>query len=264
MSSGNTTTERMRRGEKLCASWAQLTNNISAEILAEAGFDVIVPDMEHAPYTLSRLVSVLQAIKGTGCFSMVRAPWNDAVIIKQILDCGAQGIHVPYVSTREEAEYAVKCCKYPLEGIRGVASSQRATCYGMQKMEYFARANKDIIVMVAIETPEGVANVDEIASVEGLDGIFIGPSDLSTSMGHFYKPSDPEVQEAIRKIEKAAKEKNKFLATAAADFDSAKVLYDRGYTLVYYMSDVSAVANAAAEAVGKFREQYEKGSAERS
>ena len=257
-----TVAERMRRGEKLSASWAQLTSSMSAEILAEAGFDVIVPDMEHAPYSLPQLVSVLQAIKGTDCFSMVRAPWNDAVMIKQILDCGAQGIHVPYVCNREEAEYAVKCCKYPLQGIRGLTSSQRATCYGMRKQAYFDRANRDIIVMVAIETSEGVENIEEIASVEGVDGIFIGPSDLSTSMGYFYNPKAPEVQEAIFRVEKSAKEKGKFLGTIAADFESAKALYDRGYTLVYFMSDVSAVANAATAAVKKFGEWYGRGAAE--
>ena len=252
----STVAERLRKCEKISAAWAQLTSNMSAEILAEAGFEVIVPDMEHAPYTLESLVSVLQAIKANDCFAMVRAPWNDAVLIKQILDCGAHGVHVPYVSTAEEAEYAVKCCKYPLQGIRGLASSQRATCYGMKKQEYFAAANRDIIVMTAIETPEGVENIDKIASVDGLDGIFIGPSDLSTSMGHFFNPKAPEVQEDIHKVECVVKVKGKFLATIAPNIDAAAALYDRGYSLVYFLSDVGAVANAAQAAVKRFKELY--------
>lgn len=248
--------ERLRKCEKVSAAWAQLTSNMSAEILAEAGFDVIVPDMEHAPYTLQTLVSVLQAIKANDCFAMVRAPWNDAVLIKQILDCGAHGIHVPYVSTVEEAEYAVKCCKYPLMGIRGLASSQRATCYGMKKLEYFNKANAETVVMIAIETPEGVRNIDDLTSVDGVDGIFIGPSDLSTSMGYLFNPKVQEVQDAIRKVEKAALAKGKFLATIAPDIEAASKLYDRGYSMVYFMSDVSALANSAQTAVKRFKELY--------
>lgn len=103
----------LRAGKKLCGAWAHLGSNLSAEILAKAGYDVIIPDMEHAPYSLPALVSVLQAVESSGCFTMVRAPWNDQVAIKQILDCGADGIHIPYVNTRQEAEYAVRACKYP-------------------------------------------------------------------------------------------------------------------------------------------------------
>lgn len=144
----------LRAGKKLCGAWAHLGSNLSAEILAKAGYDVIIPDMEHAPYSLPALVSVLQAVESSGCFTMVRAPWNDQVAIKQILDCGADGIHIPYVNTRQEAEYAVRACKYPPQGVRGVATSQRATCYGMEKMAYLTRANRDVVVMLAIETPE--------------------------------------------------------------------------------------------------------------
>ena len=176
-------------------------------------------------------------------------------MIKQALDTGAYGIHVPYVSTRKEAEYAVKCCKYAPQGVRGIAGSQRATNFSLSKADYYARANEDVIVMIAIETPEGVGNIREIASVEGVDGIFIGPADLSTSMGYMANPSVPEVQAAIREIEEGTKECGKFLATIASSAKAAKPLYDRGYTMVALLSDTTGLAKLAVDAVDYFKNE---------
>ena len=184
---------------------------------------------------------------------MVRAPWNDMVHIKQILDAGAYGVHIPYVSTREEAEYAVRACRYAPEGTRGIAGSQRAVNYGTKKAEYYSRANSDIIAMVAIETKEGVENIEEIAAVEGLDGIFIGPADLSTSMGYLANPKAPEVVEAIRKIEDAVLSTDKFLGTVAPDMEAAARLYDRGYSLIYMLSDSTGLSSLAAKTVEEFK-----------
>jgi len=250
----NTIAQKLRRGEKVCAAWGQLGSNVSAEIMAEAGFDMIVFDMEHAQITLPQLVSMIQALKGTDCIPIVRAPWNEMVWCKHILDAGAYGIHVPYISTREEAENAVKFCKYPMQGVRGLAGSPRAINYGMNKADYFPRANRDTLVIAAIETPLGVANIREITAVDGVDGIFIGPMDLATSMGHLADPSHPEVQEAIRKIEEVVIPSNKFLATLAPNAQAAKAFYDKGYGLVYMMSDSAAIAKVAQDTVKAFRE----------
>lgn len=249
-----TVLERLRNGEKVSAAWNQLGSNISAEIIAEAGFDVMVIDMEHAHTTLPQVISMIQATKGTDCVPFVRVPWNDIVWCKQVLDTGAYGIHVPYVQTKEEAEAAVRYCKYPMDGVRGIAMSHRAVNYGMNKEDYFPRANKDLIVIVAIETPLGVENIKEIVSVEGVDGIFIGPADLATSMGHLANPAHPEVQEAIRKIEETVIPTGKFLGTVAANAEAAKKLYDKGYGIIYMMSDVGAVVKAAKAEVKVFKE----------
>lgn len=249
-----TVLERLRNGEKVSAAWNQLGSNISAEIIAEAGFDVMVIDMEHAHTTLPQVISMIQATKGTDCVPFVRVPWNDIVWCKQVLDTGAYGIHVPYVQTKEEAEAAVRYCKYPMDGVRGIAMSHRAVNYGMNKEDYFPRANKDLIVIVAIETPLGVENIKEIVSVDGVDGIFIGPADLATSMGHLANPAHPEVQEAIRMIEEAVIPTGKFLGTVAANAEAAKKLYDRGYGIIYMMSDVGAVVKAAKAEVKVFKE----------
>ncbi len=250
--------KKLRSHEPVSATWAQLASNISAEILAETGFEVLVIDMEHSPVTIERLISMLQGIKGTGCVPFVRAPWNDMVWIKQILDAGVCGVHIPYVSTKEEAEYAVKACKYAKAGFRGIAGSQRAVMYGMDKADYYARANSDITVMVAIETERGVNNIDEIASVDGVDGIFIGPADLSTDMGHLGHPEHPEVQAAMRKIEAGAKKAGKFLGTVAADADAAEKLYDMGYSLVYFFSDSTGLVTAAKKQLERFKENRNK------
>lgn len=246
---------RLCSRQPVSAAWAQLGSNMSAEILAEAGFDVLVIDMEHAPFDLPTLITLLQSVKGTGCAPFVRVPWNDMVWIKQVLDAGAYGIHVPYVSTREEAEYAVKSCKYPTVGFRGVAGSQRAVGFGMSKSEYYQKANQEITVLLAIETGRGADNIDEIASVDGVNGIFIGPADLAADLGHINDPDHPEVQAVIRRIEDGARRHNKFLGTVALDMASAKALYQRGYSIVYAMSDASELCRQAVQAVSVFRSE---------
>lgn len=248
-----TVIKKLKEGKKVSACWNQLGSNISAEIIAEAGFDVMVIDMEHAHTTLPDVIKMIQATKGTECVPIIRVPWNDIVWCKQALDTGAYGIHVPYVQTKEEAEKAVSYCKYPMKGVRGIAMSHRAVNYGMNK-EYFPRANDEVMVIVAIETPLGVENIKEIMSVEGVDGIFIGPADLATSMGHLADPSHPEVQEAIRKIEEAVIPSNKFLGTVAANAEAAKKLYDKGYGIVYMMSDIGALVKCAKAEVKTFKE----------
>ena len=251
----NTVMKKLKNHEPVCGCWSQGSSHVNAEIMAEAGFDLMIIDMEHSQLSLQDTVHIIQTTKGTGCAPFVRTPWNDMVWIKQALDTGAYGIHVPYVSTRKEAEYAVKCCKYAPQGVRGIAGSQRATNFSLSKADYYARANEDVIVMIAIETPEGVGNIREIASVEGVDGIFIGPADLSTSMGYIANTSVPEVQAAIREIEEGTKECGKFLATIASSAKAAKPLYDRGYTMVALLSDTTGLAKLAVDAVDYFKNE---------
>ncbi len=171
-------------------------------------------------------------------------------------DCGIVGISVPYVQTREEAELAVNSLKYPDKGIRGIAGSPRAPGYGMNKGQYLQRANDENIVICAIETPKGVSNIEEIVKIKDLDGIFIGPMDLSCSMGHFANPGAPEVQAAIKQIEDVVFASDKFLVTVAGSFEQAKVLYDRGYSMIVMMSDAVDLAKMAANTVQKFNEAY--------
>lgn len=242
--------------KKAMGAWLQLASPLSAEILSKAGFDFLIIDMEHAPGDIIILINQLQAIRGYNTVPFARAPWNDFVTIKKILDAGVYGVLVPYVNTKDEAEKAVAACMYPLEGIRGVAPSPRAGGYGMNSKNYLENANEQITVMVAVETLEAVNNLDEILSVEGLDGIFIGPMDLATSMGYFCNPSADDVKEVIAQVEKRVLASNKFLGTVAGSFEQATVLYERGYNFVIVMSDSTSLGKLAMENIEKFRSKY--------
>ncbi len=158
----NPVKNKLKNGIKTAGAFLQLTSKISAEILAQAGFDWLIVDMEHAPGDFANLLSQLQAMKGTNTVPFVRAPWNDAVAIKKILDTGVEGVLIPYVNTRAEAEAAVAACKYPPAGVRGVAGSPRAAGYGRNAKDYIEDANQETVVLIAVETPQAVENLDEI------------------------------------------------------------------------------------------------------
>ncbi len=198
----------------------------------------------------------MQALQGSDTVPLVRVPWNDFVTIKRILDAGAAGLLVPYVNTREEAEAAVSACRYPPYGIRGVAGSPRAAGYGHNIRDYLDRADEELLILVAIETPLALQNLDDILSVERLDGIFIGPMDLATSMGHRFDPSQEEVQQAIAVIEEKVLASGKILSTLAGNWAQAQRLYERGYGMLMLMADGIALSRAANEAVGQFRQHY--------
>jgi len=252
----NTVKRKLREGKKVVGAWCQIASPITAEILAEAGFDVLLIDLEHGPGDIFTLIAQIQAMKGNPALPFVRAPWNDFVAIKRILDAGAYGVLVPYVNTRVEAEAAVRACKYPPEGVRGIAISPRAAGYGQNSMAYLKRANDEVLVITAVETPEAVSNLDEILTVPGLDGIFIGPMDLATSMGHFADVFHPEVHAAIAIIEAKVLAAGKFLATVAVNWEHAKNLYGRGYGLLLVLADGVALVGLAAERVAQFRAEY--------
>ena len=249
----------IQQGKKVSGAWSQIASPLAAEIMARAGFDFLMIDMEHGPSDVLALIAQCQPLNGSNTVPFVRAPWNDFVAIKRILDAGAYGVLIPYVNTKAEAEAAVRACKYPPLGIRGIAGSPRAAGYGQNIMNYLTRANDEIFVMTAVETPEAVANLDEILKVEGLDGIFIGPMDLSTSLGHFANPNVPEVQQVIAGIEKKVFASGKALATISGSWQQASELYKRGYQLVLLMADGSALGSIAAERVAQFRKEFPTG-----
>ncbi|MBT3315171.1 MAG: 2,4-dihydroxyhept-2-ene-1,7-dioic acid aldolase [Anaerolineae bacterium] len=251
--------EKIKAGKKTAGAWVQLASPFTAEIFSSAGFDWLMLDMEHAPGDILTLVSQVHAMKGTDTVPLVRTPWNDFVAIKKILDAGAQGVLIPYVNNKEEAELAVKTCKYPTEGIRGVAGSPRAAGYGMNIGNYLQRANEEIFIMIAVETPEAVKNLDEILEVEGLDGIFIGPMDLASSMGYFGNPSEPKVQAAIKEIEGKVFASDKVLATTTGTWEGAQTLYERGYDMLMLMADGINLAKMAKQKMTEFREHYPNG-----
>jgi 2-dehydro-3-deoxyglucarate aldolase/4-hydroxy-2-oxoheptanedioate aldolase len=255
----NRVKQLLRAGKKTAGSWSQLCSPASTEVLCRAGFDWLLIDLEHSPNDLQTLFAQLQAMNGSGVVPIVRSPWNDQVWIKRILDAGAYGVMIPSVNTREQAIAAVGACKYPPLGFRGIAGSPRAAGYGRDTASYLKRANDEILVILQVETPQAIEHLDEIGKVPGVDALFIGPMDLSTSMGHLGNPAHPEVQAAMARVEAKAKALGLPLGTISAGWDQAKALYDRGYQMITLMSDVILVSRASAEIAAKFREAYPEG-----
>jgi 2-dehydro-3-deoxyglucarate aldolase/4-hydroxy-2-oxoheptanedioate aldolase len=248
--------ERMKSGKKMSAAWLLAGSNITAEVVAGAGFDVAVIDLEHGHGDLSCLVPQIQAMQAYPIVPFVRAQWNDFVQIKRILDAGAGGLFVPYVNTRKEAEAAVAAALYPPAGVRGMAGNTRAAHFDDNPKEYLRRANEEISVFIQVETPEAIANLDAILEIERLDGIVIGPMDLSTNMGHFADPGVPEVQSAIREIEAKTLAAGKFLSTISSGWADTAEKYRRGYSLVMAMADTVTLGEAGREIVSSFKREF--------
>jgi 4-hydroxy-2-oxoheptanedioate aldolase len=195
-------------GQKQIGLWSHLCSHISTELLAHCGFDWMVLDMEHSPNELPDILSQLQAMNGGSATPVVRVPWNDAVTFKRLLDIGVQSFLVPYVQSAEEARNAVAATRYPPHGVRGYAGAPRASGYGRVK-DYAHRCAEELCLLLQIETVEGLKNLEAIAAVEGVDGIFIGPGDLSAALGHLGNPKHPDVlktiDEAIARIRACGK-----------------------------------------------------------
>lgn len=186
----------LHAGTQQIGLWCAVPSNYVSEILAGAGFDWLVLDTEHAPNELPNVFNQLQSMVGYATQPVVRVPWNDAVTLKRFLDIGAQSFLIPMVQDAEEARAAVAATRYPPDGIRGYAVASRATRFG-RIGDYFTRYADEMCVLVQVETMEALEKVEEIAAVPGVDGIFIGPGDLSASMGLLHQPTHPKVVEAI-------------------------------------------------------------------
>lgn len=184
-------------GQLQIGLWSTLGSTVGAEILGDSGYDWILLDTEHSPNELPDLLAQMQAMGRSTSTPVVRPAWNDTVLIKRILDIGAQTILLPYVQNANEARKAVAATRYPPQGVRGVTGSGRAARYGRVK-DYAKRAHEEICVLVQVETASALSALEEIAAVDGVDGVFIGPADLAASMGHVGQPGHADVQAAIK------------------------------------------------------------------
>lgn len=232
--------------------WCSLCSNIGAELVADSGFDWLLIDTEHAPNELPTVMGQLQAITGGTASAVVRPAWNDMVLIKRLLDIGAQTLLIPFVQTAEEAARAVAACRYPPEGVRGITTGSRAARYG-RVAGYLKEASREICVLVQVETMTAIDQIEAIASVEGVDGVFVGPSDLSASMGHIGNPLHPEVQRALedaaRRIDAAGKVSG-ILTTVETD---ARRYIDWGYRFVAVGTDIGLLAKTADMLAASFK-----------
>ncbi|MFN0184607.1 MAG: 2-dehydro-3-deoxyglucarate aldolase [Aquabacterium sp.] len=194
--------QRLQRGDTLIGCWASLASPITTEVLGLAGFDWLLLDAEHSPNDVLSLIPQLMALKDSPSVPVVRPPANDTVLLKRLLDAGFHDFLIPMVDTPEQAQAAVAATRYPPQGVRGVSVSQRSNRYGTVP-GYFEHINDAITVAVQIETRAAVAAAADIAAVDGVDAVFIGPSDLAAGYGHLGQPGHPEVQAAIQQAHAA-------------------------------------------------------------
>src|SRR5215471_6646232 len=200
----NTFKRDLRAGKTLIGCWASLASPITTEILGLAGFDWLLIDGEHSPNDIGSFIHQLMALKDSPSAPVVRPQWNDTVLIKRLLDAGFHNFLIPFVESADEARRAVAATRYPPAGVRGVSVSQRSNRYG-SVANYFKIVNDNIAVMVQIESRAGVDAAASIAGVDGIDGLFVGPSDLAAAFGHLGNPNHPEVQDAMKRVYAAAK-----------------------------------------------------------
>jgi len=186
----------IKDGQSQIGFWCSLASHISVEILAGSGFDWLLLDTEHSPNEIPQVYSQLQAVMENNTHAIVRPPWNDMVMIKRFLDAGVQTLLIPTIQTREEAEQAVAYTRYPPRGVRGYASASRSSRFGRID-DYHTRCEEEICVLVQIETKRGLDNLNAITAVEGVDGVFIGPGDLSADLGYLGQTGHPEVRKVV-------------------------------------------------------------------
>jgi 4-hydroxy-2-oxoheptanedioate aldolase len=220
--------------------WISLADPVAAEISAGAGFDWLMIDAEHSPNDLRTLLAQLQAVNGYPVSAVIRPPRADAVIIKQYLDLGAQTILVPMIDTAEQAEEMVRAVLYPPQGIRGVASA-RAARWGRID-DYYRQANDEMCVLVQVETIKGVKNLMDIARVDGVDGVFIGPSDLGAALGHIGDATHPDVREAVVASITAVRAAGKPAGVLSVNPTLAREYRDAGANFVAVGVDTSMLA----------------------
>jgi len=225
----------LKAGKPQIGIWSSLCSHIVADVLSNSGFDWVLLDTEHSPNELPMVQQQLHAMQGGTANPVVRVAWNDMVMIKRFLDIGAQSLLLPYVQTVEEAKNAVISMNYPQKGMRGVAGGARAQGYGRIK-DYHKKAAGELCLLVQVETRKAMASIDAIAEVEGVDGVFIGPNDLSADMGYLGNWQHPEVWKVMEDAAKRIRKAGKAPGILVGEADGQRCL-DMGYLFVAVGSD---------------------------
>jgi 4-hydroxy-2-oxoheptanedioate aldolase len=240
----------LKAGKPQIGIWSSLCSHIVADIFANSGFDWVLLDTEHSPNELPMVQQQLHAMQGGTANPVVRVAWNDMVMIKRFLDIGAQSLLLPYVQSVEEAKNAVISINYPQKGMRGVAGGSRAAGYGRIK-DYHKRAAGELCLLVQVETRKAMASLDAIAEVEGVDGVFIGPNDLSADMGYLGNWQHPEVWKVMEDAAKRIRKAGKAPGILVGEADGQRCL-DMGYLFVAVGSDIGLLRTGDALAA-KFK-----------
>jgi 2-dehydro-3-deoxyglucarate aldolase/4-hydroxy-2-oxoheptanedioate aldolase len=240
----------LEAGKVCLGATITMSNPVVAEILSHIGYDWLWLETEHSAMSVESVLAMLQATNGSDVSTVVRVPWNDKTMIKRVLDTGPDGIIIPLVNTKEEAEYAVQAMKYPPVGERG-AGLARAQAYGMHMGEYLATANDEVTTILMIEHYKAVENIEEILSVKGVDSVMIGALDLSGSMGILGHTDDPKVENAIQTVLAACKKAKVPCGIIAGNPEVANKRIKEGFQNIILSLDVLLLVGAASSALGQ-------------
>ena len=243
----------IRAGRTQIGLWSILSSHVTVEIIAGSGFDWIVLDTEHAPNELPMVYSQLQAAKAGGrAHPVCRVPSNDAVAMKRFLDIGVQSFLVPMIESEDDARAAVAATRYPPKGVRGFSAAPRASGFGRIR-DYAKRCEEELCVLLQVETRKGLDNLEKIAAVEGVDGLFIGPGDLSAALGHLGDPRHPEMLKAIDETIARIRACGKPAGILTADEALAKHYVASGAAFVAVGSDLGILARQSEALAARFK-----------
>lgn len=251
----NKVKELLKQGKVAFGGWEGINSPAAAEIMAKAGFDWISADVEHSTHSVQDYAYLALAVKGQGAVPIARVFDKSMQSIRRIMDAGAQGIIVPMIRTADDAREAVAAAKYPPLGMRG-AGAGPFCCHGITLGDDFKTANDDTLVMVMVETREAVENIDEIMSVEGVDGMFLGPFDLSASYGVAGQIGHPIIVEAMDKARAACKKYNKAAGMHIIPNDRAVIetAIKKGFTFLALSYDANFIYQSSVSMIKTARE----------
>ena len=250
----NSFTHAIAKGDKQIGIWISLASPFAAEITAPAGYDWALVDMEHSINDYFSTLGQLQAFAASNTTAIVRPEWNDPVVVKRLLDLGAPGLLFPMIQTVEEAEKAVAATRYPPAGSRGVSGVTRATKFG-RVTDYVARVADETTELLQLETAAAISRAEEIASVDGVSGIFFGPADIAADIGKVGNPMDPDVWALIRPVAKKLIAQGIPVGTLVFDTGFAAELLNDGFTFVACGADTTILARGADSLLASVKDQ---------
>lgn len=244
----NLVKSRFRERKPILNGWCTIASSHVAEVLAHAGFDSLTIDLQHGAIDYAQAFHMLQAISTSPAVPLARVPWNEPALMMKLLDAGAYGLICPMINSRREAESFVAACRYPPDGIRSYGPNRAVVYAGV---DYAQNANSEILLLAQIETAEAVSNTNEILGVTGLDGIYVGPGDLSLSLGFrpSMAPTEPTVLAAMQHALACAKTQGKLAAVHTDGPATALVRYGEGFDFCSLPADMRLLADAVRSAV---------------
>jgi len=240
----NTFLQGIVQREPQIGLWVTLCSNFAADVVATAGYDWALLDMEHSPNEIGIVMSQMQAFQAGTTSTITRPMWNDPVLVKRLMDVGCQSLLFPMIQSVAEAKLAVSATRYPPDGIRGVSGTQRGNQFGRVK-DYFEKVHDETCVIVQIETMHALEQVEEIAAVDGVDGVFFGPADLAADMGKLGQILDVQLWERISNAAKQVEAVGKPAGTLVMDPAKASALLSDDFTFVACGSDTGLLARGA-------------------